>query len=247
MAVVEKTVDIIGDEALSALILGRNIPEGFPVDLYDDAVRKLRSYGLYGTSGMQSVNFTNVTEVAGYAFAYCPDLKKVSLPNCKSFTGSYIFRSDANLEEVELPALESVYASSFSGCSKLTSVSLPKLVNCGNGLFASMNGLVSVSVPRLKSTGSYAFNASRAIKQIDLPSVTYIGDIAMSYCSSLEVVNIGPNITRIHATAFANTPAGVVINLPVAEGVLENAPWGATEAVIKYEVPYSGDVPIPEY
>ena len=43
MAVVEKTIDIIGDEAFSNLIVSKTIPEGVPVDFYDDVVASFGS------------------------------------------------------------------------------------------------------------------------------------------------------------------------------------------------------------
>ena len=85
-----------------------------------------------------------------------------------------------------------------------------------------------------------------AIRQIDLPSVKNIYNGIISGCSSLEVINIGPDITSINASAFQGAPEGLVINLPVAEGSISGAPWGATNAVINYEVPYAGSVPMPE-
>ena len=42
MAVVEKTIDILGDETLSAFIIAREVPEGYPVDFYDEAVKTLK-------------------------------------------------------------------------------------------------------------------------------------------------------------------------------------------------------------
>ena len=39
MAVVEKTIDILGDELLSAFIISRQVPEGYPVDFYDAVFR----------------------------------------------------------------------------------------------------------------------------------------------------------------------------------------------------------------
>lgn len=63
MAVVEKTVDIIGDEAFSDMILAKAVPENYPVDMYDDLATSLREYALYAMTGLQSVRFTSVTKV----------------------------------------------------------------------------------------------------------------------------------------------------------------------------------------
>lgn len=84
MAAIEKTVDIIGDDAFCALILGRSIPDGMPVDFYDDILTKLRPHALRNMSGLESVYFPNVTYLGKYALAECPDLKRVDLPKVTS-------------------------------------------------------------------------------------------------------------------------------------------------------------------
>ena len=71
MAVVEKTIDIIGDEAFCNLIISRKVPAGLPVDIYDDAVRKLRDYALYYMGDVESLNFPNVTIIGAYALHDC--------------------------------------------------------------------------------------------------------------------------------------------------------------------------------
>jgi hypothetical protein len=95
---------------------------------------------------------------------------------------------------------------------------------------------------RLRSTGALSYEKVEKIKTLHLPasvtSLSVIGHPGMT-------VNIGPGIKTISATAFENTPDGMVINLPVAEGAVANAPWGATNAVIHYNTPYSRNVPIP--
>ena len=53
-------------------------------------------------------------------------------------------------------------------------------------------------------------------------------------------------ILNHESPAFQNAPEGLVINLPVAEGAISGAPWGATNAIINYDTPYAGTVPIPQ-
>ena len=246
MAVVEKTVDILGDDGVCKFIIERKLTEGMPVDFYDEAVKNLRSYALRGMQGLQSIDLPNVTDVGSYALAYCPDLKRISLSKCTRFSGNYVFRDCSELESVDFPLLQTVYEASFAGCNKLASISLPSLVSSGSSLFGSMGALVSASIPRLTTLPSYAFNNCRSIRQIDLPSVTTIREAVMGICPLLEVVTIGPNITTIHSYAFSGTPDGMIINLPVAEGAISGAPWGAPNAIINYDTPYAGTVPIPE-
>ena len=247
MAVVEKTIDILGDETLSAFIISRQVPEGNPVDFYDEVVRTLKNYALRGLSGVQSFNFPFVTTVGAWALASCPDLVNVTLPQCTSFSGNGALRESPKLENVDVPLLKTASEYTFANCNKLRSISLPSLTSCGTGIFFGCSKLEVVSMPRLTALGTNTFYTCPAIKQIDLPSVKNIYGGQINGCSSLEVINIGPDIMSISSSAFQGAPEGLVINLPVAEGVISGAPWGATNnIIINYDTPYSGSVPIPE-
>ena len=246
MAVVEKTIDIVGDELLSAFIISRQVPEGYPVDFYDEVVKSLKGYALRGLKGVQSINLPYVTTIGTHAIMGCPDLVSVSLPLCTTMPASGAMRENTKLENVDLPLLKSTGEYALLGCTKLRTVSLPSLTSCSTGLLFGCSILESVSLPKLATIGNNTFYSCPSLTQIDLPSAKTIGSGVISGCSSLEVINIGPSITSINATAFQNAPAGLVINLPVSEGALANAPWGATNAVINYDTPYAGTVPIPE-
>ena len=54
MAVVERTIDILGDETFTAVILGKRMPAGYPVDIYDDDVTVLKTYALGYCSGIET-------------------------------------------------------------------------------------------------------------------------------------------------------------------------------------------------
>lgn len=246
MAVVEKTIDILGDETLSAFIISRQVPEGNPVDFYDEVVKSLKGYALRGIAGVQSINLPNVTTLGSHALMGCPDLVSVSLPLCTTIPNSGAMRECPNLENIDLPLLKSAHDYAFLGPNKIRSISLPSLTSCGTGIFFSCSLLESVSLPKLATVGSNTFYSCPVLTQIDLPSAKTIGRETITGCRSLEVINIGPSITSIHSQAFQNAPEGLVINLPVAEGAISGAPWGATSAVINYDTPYAGTVPIPE-
>lgn len=246
MAVVEKTIDILGDETLSAFIISRQVPEGNPVDFYDEVVKSLKGYALRGMAGVQSINLPNVTTLGTHALAGCPDLVSVSLPLCTTFPNSGAIRECPNLENVDLPLLKSTSEYAFLGPNKLRSISLPSLTSCSTGIFFGCSLLESVSLPKLQTMGNNTFYTCPAIRQIDLPSVKTIGSGQVNGCRSLEVINIGPSITSINSQAFQGSPDGLVINLPVAEGAISGAPWGAPNAIINYDTPYAGTVPIPE-
>lgn len=243
MAVVEKTIDILGDEAFSAWLLSKNHQEGWPVDIYDEVVPSLCQYAMYKLGGVQSVKFTRVTQCNAYSMANCNDLVSVDLPACTSFADN-VLRSCSHLTTLILPELQSVGQYCFTYCVALEEINLPKLTSAASaGVFQECTSLRTVILPSLKTMGNAMFHGCSSLERIDLPSIESIRSNV--FTASVEVINLGPNIASISSDAFSRTQAGVVINLPVAEGVISGAPWGAPDAVINYEVPYSGDVPIP--
>ena len=244
MAVVERTVDIIGDDAFCSLIIKRTVPDGMPVDFYDDMLTKLRQHALRNMSGLESVNFPNVTTVEKYAFAECPDLKRVNMPKATSVPERVLF-SCPSLLEAKFPQATFVGDFAITGKS-IKRIELPNVTSAGGSLtFYNCTSLEEVILPKLGYIPPSMFSGCSALKQLDLPSSKTISTTILNGASSMEVLNLGPNITSINANAFGGTPDGMIINLPVSEGVISGAPWGAANAVINYDVAYSGEVPMP--
>ena len=245
MAVVERTVDIIGDDAFCSLILKRIVPDGMPVDFYDDMLTKLRPHALRNMTGLESVYFPNVTTVGKYAFAECPDLKRVDMPNATSVPERCLF-SCSSLEEVIFPAATFIGDFAVTGRS-IRRIELPNVNTAGGTLqFYCCTALEEVILPKLGYIPSSMFHGCSALTQLDLPSARDINATILTGATSMEVLNIGPGVRSIHTNAFGGTPDGMIINLPIAEGAIAGAPWGATNAIINYDTPYAGTVPIPE-
>ena len=246
MSATQNTVEIIGDDDLCRLLLSRSIPEGMPVDFYDDVLESIRPYAFYGMAGLESVELPNVTTLGRQAFYQCPDLERVTLPLVQILPEN-CFSGCTNLAELDAPNVTQLESYCLLNCG-IASVSFPNLTLLSflGYIFSSCTSLVDVRLPKLSSLSSNTFYNCTSLTQIDLPSIVTIDSNAFKNASSLQVVNIGPKIRNIFSTAFSNTPEGLVINLPVAEGAISGAPWGATNAVINYETPYAGTVPIPE-
>ena len=166
----------------------------------------------------------------------------MELPECTSVSDNG-FRGCSALRELNLPLLTSTGSYAFIDCTSLEKVRMDKLTSVGTGTFQQDSHLSEVILPRASTIMNAAFYSCSSLKKLDLPSATQIRSNVIP--GALEELNIGPNISSIATDAFRYAGAGLVINLPVAEGVISGAPWGAVNAVINYEVPYSGDVPIP--
>ena len=245
MAEVQRTVDLIGDSALCDIILSREVAEGLPTDLYDDTVKYLKMQSLYGVTGLRSLTFTKLESIGSESIERCPDLQRVEVPVATTISSSGI-RDNPLLEEVIAPMVTSIGSYAFSSDYSLKSAIFPHLTYLDQGAFYGCGGVTKAEFPRLQTLGNYAIAAMIHLKELDLPWVRYIGSDVLYEDSEISVINIGPYVTTISSLAFEYAKEGLVINLAVSEGDVEGAPWGATAATINYDVPYSGNVPMPE-
>ena len=112
-----------------------------------------------------------------------------------------------------------------------------------------MSKLEFLAIPKVQNIPEYCFSGQNTtLLQLDLPSVKTISRGGLADLKGLKIVNLGPNITSINASAFSTSMSSdLVINIPKSEGEISGAPWGAPATVtINYDTPYAGDVPMPE-
>ncbi len=85
-----------------------------------------------------------VTSIGNYAFWYCTDLTRVTIPDSVTSIGTF----------------------AFEGCASLTSVTLPNSVtSIGKGAFVRCKILTSIDIPdSVTSIGKYAFDGCPKIK-----------------------------------------------------------------------------------
>jgi hypothetical protein len=114
-----------------------------------------------------------------------------------------------------------------------------------NGAFSpsssSYSKLIAVNFhDDVTSIGSSVFSGCTKLALISLPdSVTSIGIYAFYGCSNLTAVTFEGTPSSISTSAFQVCSNLKTINVPWAEGAVENAPWGATNATINYN--YTGE------
>lgn len=117
-----------------------------------------------------SGDYTNneTTSVGKYAFAFCFNLKTVTMENCTNIN-SNAFYGCTSLISANFPNVRTVYSSAFNS-SGLTSITFNKLVTLGSnsdysGIFEN-TPMTSISIPStIKTIGLYAFSYS-SIKTI---------------------------------------------------------------------------------
>ena len=178
----------------------RNIDVNVDVDAIADLVQ--------GTISGEYVS-DKVTNLKPYAFAYCRDLVRVSLPNCTTFRtekenyGSH-FRYAENLKKINVPNLTTIEKAtySFNWCSHLEEFNAPNLISLTQtvAMFSQCGELRKVILPKL---GGMTINGS-----------------TFSRCYKLEVLVLGGNalnpLENVNALSDAgsNVENGLSIYVP---------------------------------
>lgn len=129
------TIDIIGDEALTSIIIDRSITE-----YKDNTVKYVGRYAFFYCEELQSIDLPLVTSADRNAFYYCKKLVSVELKSCNQILNN-CFYGCAELERIILPSLTLTYDGSFRGCTKLELVDLPVMENIASNTFRDCSAL----------------------------------------------------------------------------------------------------------
>ena len=158
-----------------------------------------------------------VEEIEEWAFAYCYDLRTVSIPASVSTLGNFLFEADKSLETISVSS-DSSYFLSQSGV--LFDKDRTTLLCYPAGKSAE-----SYSVPSgVKTIGVNAFSASVSLKSLTLPdSVKTLADWAVADCYSLTDVSLPDGLTAIGMGAFAGDSDLKSIFIPESVTFIGNA------------------------
>lgn len=150
------------------------------------AINQVAFYNSYITS-IDLSECTALQSIGSYAFASCPKLTEVTIPDAVTAFGTYAFYNDTRLKTINFgndSALRSIGNYAFQYCSSLQGITLPKGVG---------------------SINSYTFSGCSALKNVLIPSdgdLKSIGMNAFENCSSLSVLAVPATVTSIASSAF---------------------------------------------
>ena len=136
---------------------------------------------------------------AGYnnpgVFQYCPNLKKINIPESVTYISPASFRNCSSLESITLPNnLTRIEYELFEGCSKL------KNINWGNSI---------------KEIESYAFVNCTSLEEVVMPNyITAMGRSVFSGCTGLTTITLSNGITELESDTFTNCNSLKIVNLP---------------------------------
>lgn len=161
----------------------------------------------------------------GIRLQYLDVPASVNLPNVTQFTDSFIF-SGTSVAHATFDKLLKVTDHSFKNCKSLKDISIPAATYLDTEAFYGCNQLKTINLPNVELI--YGGNS--------------ITSCCFYNCTALTTVRIGKKCTMGSATlyqVFTKCTNLTDIYVPWSEGEVEGAPWGAPNATIHYDTPYT--------
>ena len=143
------------------------------------------------------------TTIGADAFAECSDITNVTLPNELTAIGEHAFRDCTKLTAIDIPAkVTTINITAFAGCTKLATFTVSAESTTyyaeGNIIYSNDKKKLICTAPALKRVHNI------------LASVTEIEKGAFHTCSSLEALELPPDLETIGEDAFLSCTSSVI-------------------------------------
>lgn len=202
----------------------------------------------YHISNLKTLSLPNsVRMICFCAFANCPNLSSIVLPDHLDYCGGSIV-SSSSLEQFNMP--ETDYWSNgnpVSGCSKLKRFTGPyasadgrMLVDKGEIRSFAPAGLPSYVIPEgIVSVGLWAFSGSRNLDGIIFPTtITTIKTQAFASCSALKDLVLPASLQNVGDYAFAGCTGLLKVTVPIGVSLGESVFHNCT-SIVSFFGPYA--------
>lgn len=184
----------------------------------------------------------SIKTIGAYAFSYCQNLVKVTLPSELKKIENGTFCGCIKLQSIQLPStVSSIGKWAFKGCAEITEIKIPtKIKKIQQGTFSGCKNLKHINIPNgVKNIEGYAFFNCRSLKEIALPSklenvdtttfsscpnladengFVIIANILYNYYGEKTEITIPQSVIAIADEAFKND--STIKNITIPEGVL---------------------------
>ncbi len=157
------------------------------------------------------------SEIGGSVFAYCSELKHISLPQGITAVGDDLFYGCSALETVEIPnSVIRIGKNAFFTCSALKELVFPEqLEEIGDYAFEQCSALQNFALPdSLAKIGAGAFQGCSGITEIQLLDLKEMGENCFEDCINLKKLYLAGTITELPKDAFRGCKALKEIVLP---------------------------------
>lgn len=192
-------------------------------------ITEIEDYGIYGNEKLVSVEIpVTVKKVGANAFKSCSSLQKVDLPSVETL-GASVFERCGKLTTVTLsPDLQVIPDYAFQYCGSLADVPLPSsLVSIGVSAFRECDGLSAVVMPNTVTTlNKNAYESCNTLTTVTLSlGLQAIPDNAFRDCGSLVDVPLPPSLVSIGTGAFEQCRSLTSVNMPNTVTTLNNSAY----------------------
>lgn len=192
-------------------------------------ITEIEDYGIYGNEKLVSVEIpVTVKKVGANAFKSCSSLQKVDLPSVETL-GASVFERCGKLTTVTMsPDLQVIPDYAFQYCGSLADVPLPSsLVSIGVSAFRECDGLSAVVMPNTVTTlNKNAYESCNTLTTVTLSSgLQAIPDNAFRDCGSLVDVPLPPSLVSIGTGAFEQCRSLTSVNMPNTVTTLNNSAY----------------------
>lgn len=207
-------------------------------------ITEIEDYGIYGNEKLVSVEIpVTVKKVGANAFKSCSSLQKVDLPSVETL-GASVFERCGKLTTVTLsPDLQVIPDYAFQYCGSLADVPLPSsLVSIGVSAFRECDGLSAVVMPNTVTTlNKNAYESCNTLTTVTLSSgLQAIPNDAFRDCGSLVDIPLPPSLVSIGTGAFANCKSLTSVDMPNTVTTLENGTYSACSSLNEMNLSQEG-------
>ncbi len=170
---------------------------------------------LVGTLEIAVPGIENLPSEAFYEFK---NIKVFKSEYCQLWGTNGSTFENSSVEEVYLPAVETLYQTEFDECANLRTVYLPNVETVdGSQVFNCCTSLETLDLPNLTTFNSpnYAYFAGRCplLREVNMPKATSLPGSAFQECYSLTYLSF-PNVEEMGSDIFWKCKNLVAISLP---------------------------------
>ncbi|MBQ8892854.1 MAG: leucine-rich repeat protein [Clostridia bacterium] len=181
-----------------------------------DTVTEIGDNAFSNCTGLTSVTVSkNVTSIVYGAFANCSALSKISMPDTVVEIGTYAFAECESLATVDLPENLVVIGEKSFYNSGLTALTTPgSLISIGEEAFAN-SAIANLTLNEGLQHIDYAAFYKTPVKKVALPdSFVSSGSYIFAYCTKLESLTFGNQLTGIASNSFIGCSALRSVTFP---------------------------------
>ncbi|WP_273493462.1 leucine-rich repeat protein [Butyricimonas sp. An62] len=177
--------------------------------------------------GTLEIAVPGIEKLPSKAFEKFKNIKVFKSEYCQLWGTNGATFEDSSVEEVYLPAVETLYQMEFDECANLRAVYLPNVETVeGSQVFNRCTSLETLDLPNLTTFNSpnYAYFAGRCplLREVNMPKATSLPGSAFQECYSLTYLSF-PNVEEMGSDIFWKCKNLVAISLPNVKALPKRA------------------------